>query len=119
MYIFQVNDYWLGAEFLVLLDMNNIGSSRFPAFHNASKEAIQNFEKIKQDPKPDKTIRVISRDTKKILEHLSFSMQMLTSDISVNDYRVCVVESMEPSGKKKVSLYIFEQFCHYNLYNII
>ncbi|KMQ92242.1 fanconi anemia group j protein [Lasius niger] len=98
----SINDYWLGAEFLVLLDMNNIGSSRFPAFHNASKEAIQNFEKIKQDPKPDKTIRVISRDTKKILEHLSFSMQMLTSDISVNDYRVCVVESIEPSGKKKI-----------------
>ncbi|XP_029158437.1 Fanconi anemia group J protein homolog [Nylanderia fulva] len=98
----NVNSYWLGAEFLALLDMNNVGRSRFPDFHNASKMAIQDFEKAKQEQlsRTDKTFHIISRETKNILEYLCFAIQMLTSDVSVNDYRVCVIESMVPSKKK-------------------
>lgn len=110
-FIFQdnemVSDYWLGAEFLVLLDMHNIGSSRFPDFHHASKMAIRNFEEMKQETRPDKIFQTISHDTKKILEYLCFAIQMLTTDIFVNDYKICVKESMKPC-KKIVSLYIYE-----------
>ncbi|XP_029668154.1 Fanconi anemia group J protein-like isoform X3 [Formica exsecta] len=95
----MVSDYWLGAEFLVLLDMHNIGNSRFPDFHNASKMAIQDFKEMKQEARPDKIVQTISHDTKKILEHLCFAIQMLTSDIFVNDFRVCVKESMKPCKK--------------------
>ncbi|XP_050457953.1 Fanconi anemia group J protein-like isoform X2 [Cataglyphis hispanica] len=95
----MVSDYWLGAEFLVLLDMHNIGSSRFPDFHHASKVAIQDFETMKQETRPDKIFQTISHDTKKILEHLCFAIQMLTTDIFVNDYKICVKESMKPCKK--------------------
>ncbi|XP_072750132.1 Fanconi anemia group J protein homolog isoform X2 [Anoplolepis gracilipes] len=95
----MVSEYWLGAEFLVLLDVNNIGSSRFPDFHDASKMAIQHFEEMKQENRPEKLIHTISQDTKKILEYVCFAIQMLTSDIFVNDYRVCVIESTKPYKK--------------------
>lgn len=101
----MVSNCWLGAEFLVLLDMNNIGSSKFSNFHDASKMAIQHFEEVKQETRPDKIVQTISQDTKRILEDLCFAIQMLTSDTFVNDYRICVVESMEPS-KKIVSPYM-------------
>lgn len=105
----MVNNCWLGAEFLVLLDMNNVGSSKFSDFHDASKIAIQDFEEMKQETRPDKIIQTISQDTKRILEDMCFAIQMLTSDTFVNDYRICVIESMEPS-KKIVSPYIRKVF---------
>jgi len=95
---------WLGIEFRVLLDVHNVGCSRFPIFLAASRSAIEDFvENINKIENPEKMIPTISRDTKKILEYLCFAMQMITSDIFVNDYRMYVTETIEPT-KKSVSL---------------
>lgn len=97
---------WLGIEFRVLLDVNNIGCSRFPDFIAASTAAIQDFAKNMKEEIPfERMMPTISRDTKKILEYLCFAMQMTVSDIFVNDYRMYVVETFEPA-KNPVSPYV-------------
>lgn len=104
----MISQYWLGAEFLVLLDLDKIGRSRFPAFLTASKVAIQDFNEMKEETRPEKMKPVITRETKIILEHLCYAMQMITSETFVNDYRAYVVETME--FVKTVSPYISERF---------
>lgn len=93
----MVSNRWLGTEFRVLLDMNNIASPRFSTFHAASNAAIEDFIKsMKEDVfSPEKMMPTISRDTRRILEYLCFAMQMIISDHFVNDYRVYIVETME------------------------
>lgn len=82
--------------------MNNIGCSRFATFHTATNAAIEDFIKNTKEMAPEKRWPTISRDARKILEHLCFAMQMIISDNFVNDYRVYVIETMEP--RKMVSL---------------
>lgn len=89
----------------MLLDVNNIGCSRFPNFLAASTAAIQDFTKnMKEEIYFEKMMPTISRDTKKILEYLCFAIQMIISDICVNDYRMYVTETFE--SIKNVSLYL-------------
>lgn len=94
-------NYWQGAEFLELLNIGNVGRSRFPAFLDASKVAIQDYNDMKEEFRPDRIKPTITRETKCILEHLCFAMYMLTSEDFVNDYRACIIETIE--NKKTVS----------------
>lgn len=84
--------------------MNNVGCPRFPDFLTASTAAIKDFIKNIKEDNPQKMMPTISRETKNILEHLCFAMQMIASDIFVNDYRMYVVETFETL--KTVSLYV-------------
>lgn len=88
----------------MLLDVHNVGCSRFPIFLAASRSAIEDFvENLNKEENPKNMIPTISRDTKRILEYLCFAMQMITSDIFVNDYWMYVTETIELT-KKFVSL---------------
>lgn len=87
----------------MLLDVHNVGCSRFPIFLAASKSAIEDFVENTREENREKMIPTISRDTKRTLEYLCFAMQMITSDIFVNDYRMYVTETIGPT-KKFVSL---------------
>ncbi|XP_011336322.1 Fanconi anemia group J protein homolog isoform X2 [Ooceraea biroi] len=98
----MASDYFPGSYFLQMLNVNKVGSSRFPGFLAASKAAILNFEKMKEESRPEKMLPTISRETKTILEHLCFIMQILTSEASVDDYRAHIIETVEPR-KKSVS----------------
>lgn len=102
-----VSDCWRGSEFLELLNINNVGRSRFPTVLYASKLAIANFEKAKEEMIKPYNMPTISRETKKILEHLCFAMQMIMSDSAANDYRAYVVESMEPRKTVSIEVYYF------------
>jgi hypothetical protein len=98
------SDHWTGSYFLQMLNVNKIGNSRFPDFLTASSAAISDFDKMKEDFHLDKILPTISRETKKILEHLCFVIQVLTLKDFVDDYRAYVIETVGP--RKDVSLYI-------------
>ncbi|TGZ47264.1 Fanconi anemia group J protein homolog isoform X2 [Temnothorax longispinosus] len=118
----MISNTWLGMEFRVLLDVNNVGCSRFPNFLAATREAIEDFNKNMKEP--EKMILTISQETKRILEHVCLSMQMIVSDILVDDYRMCVIETIEltknvapedtwikPSFKPKVKVRTMKLIC--------
>lgn len=90
------SDCWHGNEFLELLNINNLGGTRFVNFLTASKEAVEMFNKFKEMPSEKKiSIPIINRDIKRILEHLCFGIQMIMSEKLANDYRVYIVETSE------------------------
>lgn len=93
----------------MLLDEDDVGRSRFPDFLNASQAAIQTFNEMKEETRPDQIKLTIARETKILLEHLYYIAQMLTSETHVNDYRAYVVETMS-ERRKTVSQCIFERF---------
>ncbi|XP_011143654.1 Fanconi anemia group J protein homolog [Harpegnathos saltator] len=90
----MVSEQWLGMDFLILLDVDKIGRSRFPNFSAASKAAIEDFNDI-TERLSERSIPTISLETKIVLELLCFVMEKMTSDIFVNDYRAYVVEAEE------------------------
>lgn len=95
------SDYWNGSYFLQMLNVNEVGRSRFPDFLSASKAAISDFNMREEIGLRATMPPTISRETKIILEHLCFAIQVLTLEASVDDYRVYVIETIEP--KKHVS----------------
>jgi len=97
------SDHWTGSYFLQMLDVNKLGYSRFPDFLAASKAAISDFDKMKEEFRSEKMLPTISRETKTILEHLCFAIQVLTSKDFVDDYRAYVIETV--GLKKNVSLF--------------
>jgi len=101
------SDHWTGSYFLQMLDVNKIGYSRFPDFLAASKAAISDFDNMKEDVRLEKMLPTISRETRKILEHLCFVIQVLTLKDFVDDYRAYVTETVGPrKDVSHVSLYI-------------
>ncbi|XP_012524836.1 Fanconi anemia group J protein isoform X2 [Monomorium pharaonis] len=91
----MVSKCWLGNEFRVLLDINNVGCPRFIDFRNASTKVINDFIENTREEKSKTIMPTISRETKNILEKLCFAMQMIESDIFVNDYRMYIAETVE------------------------
>ncbi|XP_011162607.1 Fanconi anemia group J protein isoform X2 [Solenopsis invicta] len=94
---------WPGSEFQVLLDIHNVGCPKFSDFHNASDIAIDDFITNMKEERHNKIKPTITRDTKNILEHLCLAIEMITSDIYANDYRIYVVETIEASKIKPVT----------------
>jgi len=95
----MISKHWHGTEFRVLLDVNNVGCPRFPDFLNASTAAIEDLKISMKEENPEKIKLTISQETKKILERLCFAMQMIASDIFVNDYRMYIIETNEITKK--------------------
>lgn len=68
-------------------------------FIDACKTAISDMNKAKEEIKISKSnIRfvkpVISPATKQILEHLAYTIQMITFSEHANDYKACVTEAI-------------------------
>jgi len=95
----MISKHWFGTEFRVLLDVNNVGRPRFLDFINASMAAIEDLKINMKEENPKKVKPTISQETKKVLERLCFAMQMIASDIFVNDYRMYVIETNEITKK--------------------
>lgn len=93
------SDCWSGSAFLEVLRMHKVGSTRFSDFLAASKAAISDFNRMKEEHRPENMLPTISRETKMILEHLCFVMEILTTETTVNDYRAYVIETKE-TGKR-------------------
>lgn len=91
----MVSKPWLGTEFLELLNIDEIGRSRFPVFLVASNAAIKDFNDSREIRSERTIIPTISFETKAVLENLCFAMQMIMSEIFVNDYRAYVIETEE------------------------
>lgn len=98
----MVSKHWIGHEFRVLLDMHNVGCPRFPNFRNASMAAIEDFKINMKQEDPKKMLPTISQETKTILEHFCFAMEMIASDTFVDDYRMYVVETFETKKAENV-----------------
>ncbi|XP_017789899.1 PREDICTED: Fanconi anemia group J protein-like [Habropoda laboriosa] len=87
--------YWTGAELQELFNMHELGESAYLTFLAASKAAIADLKKAKEENKMFlKTVKpVISPSTKIVIEHLMFAIRMVTSEQYMNDYRACVTET--------------------------
>ncbi|CAK9823429.1 Fanconi anemia group J protein homolog [Anthophora retusa] len=87
--------YWTGTELHELFDMHNLGQSAYSTFLAASNAAISDLKKAKDENKTYlKSVKpVISQSTKIVIEHLMFTIRMITSEEYVNDYRACVIEN--------------------------
>jgi len=79
----MISKHWLGTEFRVLLDVNNVGCPRFPDFLNASTAAIEDLKISMKEENPEKIKPTISH----------------VSDIFVNDYRMYIIETNEITKK--------------------
>ncbi|XP_076644562.1 Fanconi anemia group J protein homolog isoform X2 [Halictus rubicundus] len=89
--------YWTGAELLELFNMHNLGETVYPAFLGACSTALEDFAKSKEEVRDHTNnypMPAISPATKILIEHLLYSMRMISSTQYMNDYRACVIETM-------------------------
>lgn len=100
--------YWTGKELLELFDMHGLGESAYKSFFAASAAAMNDLNSAKEKVRATKESLepVISSNTKMVLEHLVFSMRMITSPKFSGDYRACITENVVRDYKSVVSMEI-------------
>ncbi|XP_054012113.1 Fanconi anemia group J protein homolog [Hylaeus anthracinus] len=90
--------YYTGRELLEYLNMNNLGESVYSSIVAAGKAAIADSIKAKEDSRiggrQSSVKPTICASTKLILQHLLFTLEVLTSKDFVDEFRACVIETV-------------------------
>lgn len=76
--------------------MHGLGEPVYSTFLVACKAALADVDQEKEDSRMQiskKAKPTISNSTRIVIEHLMFTMRMITSKEYIHDYRACVTES--------------------------